>query len=142
MKKIFVALTVFLFIFNAAAYPHCQIPCGIYDDNARFVRIAENITTIEKSMNNIIELSQEEKPVYNQIVRGVNNKDEHAEDIIEIATNYFLAQRVEPGEGNEMKLDLLHKMIYSSMKAKQTTELKYVAELRMILVDFQAAYIK
>jgi len=39
-------------------YSHCQIPCGIYDDPARLAMIAENITTIEKAMKSIEELSE------------------------------------------------------------------------------------
>ena len=61
-------------------YSHCQIPCGIYDDPARLAAIAENITTVEKAMKSIEELSAQPKPNMNQIVRWVNTKDEHAED--------------------------------------------------------------
>ena len=41
-------------------HSHCQIPCGIYNGPARFDMIAENITTIEKSMRQITELSQKD----------------------------------------------------------------------------------
>ena len=37
-------------ILASIAYSHCQIPCGIYNDQMRFDTIAEHITTIEKSM--------------------------------------------------------------------------------------------
>ena len=57
------------------ALAHCQIPCGIYDDPARFSLMAEHITTIEKAMKTIIDLSGEKKPNYNQLVRWVQNKD-------------------------------------------------------------------
>ena len=35
------------------AQSHCQIPCGIYGDDARFEELAEHIRTIEKSMAQI-----------------------------------------------------------------------------------------
>ena len=35
---------------------HCQIPCGIYDDKARFATMREHVATIEKSMAQIVEL--------------------------------------------------------------------------------------
>ena len=38
---------------GATVYAHCQIPCGIYNDPARFTDMADHITTIEKSMNQI-----------------------------------------------------------------------------------------
>lgn len=135
-------------VFGSLAYSHCQIPCGIYDDEARFGDIAEHITTIEKSMKLITELSDQAKPNMNQIVRWVNNKDQHADELSEIVTYYFMAQRVKlPEEGdakaqNEYvrKLTLLHKMLVYSMKAKQTTDLSNVQELRSLLDEFQKIY--
>ena len=50
---------------------HCEIPCGIYDDEMRINMIAENITTVEKSMKQIIELSGQDKQNMKQIVRWV-----------------------------------------------------------------------
>jgi len=56
--------------FASIVYSHCQIPCGIYDDSVRFDMLAEHITTIEKSMKQITELSQVEKPNFNQVPLG------------------------------------------------------------------------
>ncbi|MDY6953871.1 MAG: superoxide dismutase [Ni], partial [Thermodesulfobacteriota bacterium] len=41
-----------LFVVSYAS-AHCEIPCGIYDDQMRIDMIAEHITTIEKSMKQI-----------------------------------------------------------------------------------------
>jgi len=136
-------------VFGSLAYSHCQIPCGIYDDDARFDAIAEHITTIEKSMKLITELSGEDKPNMNQIVRWVNNKDHHADELSEIVTYYFMAQRVKlPAAGdtkayNEYvkKLTLLHEMLVYSMKSKQTTDLDNVEKLRAALEKFHQAYV-
>ncbi len=78
-KLIAGAVVVSAAVFGSLAYCHCQIPCGIYDDEARFASISEHITTIEKSMKEIERLSAEAKPNMNQIVRWVNNKDQHAD---------------------------------------------------------------
>jgi nickel superoxide dismutase len=43
----------------------------------RIDMIHENIITIEKSMNMINELATGDKMNYNQMVRWVNNKEEH-----------------------------------------------------------------
>jgi nickel superoxide dismutase len=130
-------------------YSHCQIPCGIYDDPARLAAIAENITTIEKAMKSIEELSAQQKPNMNQIVRWVNVKDEHAEDIAHIASYYFMAQRIKPVDKGDAagyekyikQLTLLHEMLVYSMKAKQTTDLANVEKLRSLLADFRSAYL-
>jgi len=135
-------------VFGSLAYSHCQIPCGIYDDGARFSAIAEHITTIEKSMKEIESLSADSKPNMNQIVRWVNNKDNHADELSEIVTYYFMAQRIKfPPDGDVAannayvkKLTLLHHMLVYSMKAKQTTDLSNVEKLRQLLADFQKAY--
>jgi nickel superoxide dismutase len=130
-------------------YSHCQMPCGIYDDPARLAAIAENITTIEKAMKSIEELLAGQKPNMNQIVRWVNTKEEHAEDIAHIASFYFMAQRIKPADKSDAagyekyikQLTLLHEMIIYSMRAKQTTDLANVEKLRLLLADFRSAYI-
>jgi nickel superoxide dismutase len=135
-------------IFASMSYSHCQIPCGIYDDQMRFDMIAEHITTIEKSMKLITELSGQTNANMNQIVRWVQNKDMHADELSEIVTHYFMAQRLSlPPEDNVKahdeyvkKLTLLHKMLVYSMKAKQTTDLVYVEKLRSTLAEFRSAY--
>ena len=131
------------------ALAHCQIPCGIYDDPARFSLMAEHITTIEKAMKTIIDLSGEKKPNYNQLVRWVQNKDHHADQLSEIVTYYFMAQRIKPPkqEGEEARqkyveqITSLHQMLVYSMKAKQTTELENVEKLRILLEAFRASYL-
>lgn len=126
-------------------FAHCQIPCGIYNDPARFTLLAERITTIEKSMKQIESLSKAEKLNHNQITRWVNNKESHADEFSEIVTYYFLAQRVKPAKADDAayvnKVVLLHKMLVSAMKAKQTTDLAHVEALRKNLEAFKAAYL-
>ena len=148
-KKIVLgAVFVSAIVFGSLAYSHCQIPCGIYDDEARFNTMAEHITTIEKSMKLIESLSAQEKPNMNQIVRWVNNKEVHADEMSNIITYYFMAQRIKiPPEGDTKahsayvkNLTLLHEMLVYSMKAKQTTDLKNVEKLKSLLNQFHESY--
>ena len=147
-KLIFGAVFVSAIVFGSLAYSHCQIPCGIYDDEARFNTMAEHIKTIEKSMKLIETLSTEDKPNMNQIVRWVNNKEKHADEISHIVTYYFMAQRVKlPAKGNTKayseyvkKLTLLHEMLIYAMKTKQTTDLDNVDKLRSLLDEFHKVY--
>ena len=133
---------------GSLAYSHCQIPCGIYDDPARFDEIAEHITTIEKSMIEIMELSKDPAKNANQLIRWVMNKDEHADEISHVVTFYFMAQRIKlPAEGDAnaqkdyvKKLTLLHEMLIYSMKSKQTTDLANVEKLRSLLKEFREVY--
>ena len=150
MKRLvpFVLLPLFLSALHGSAFAHCEIPCGIYGDEARFSAIAENLKTIEKSMNQINLLSAEAGKNANQLVRWVNNKETHADQIREIVAQYFLAQRVkapandDPAAGKtySRKLALLHQMIVSAMKCKQTADPAHVKKSRELLEAFQALY--
>lgn len=150
IRKRIVAVSVLTVvgILVSMAYSHCQIPCGIYGDQMRFDTITEHITTIEKSMKLITELSGQDKPNMNQIVRWVQNKEDHADEISHIVSYYFMAQRVKlPAKGdtkahNEYvkKLTLLHQMLVYTMKAKQTTDLANVEQLKSSLNEFHKVY--
>ena len=147
-KAVVLVILALVIVLSSMVYSHCQIPCGIYGDPARFDMIAENITTIEKSMKQITELSKPNKPNMNQITRWVNNKEKHTDELSHIVTYYFMAQRIKPVDKtngkayNEYikKLTLLHEILIYSMKAKQTTDLANVERLRGLLTEFRAAY--
>jgi len=149
MKRFISGLIGVAIIFAASAqvFAHCQIPCGIFDDQMRFEMMREDVDTIAKSMREIKKLSGKQTKNYNQIVRWVNNKDDHAEKIEDAASYYFLAQRVKPVAKNSKDYErytqqviLLHKIIIQSMKAKQTTSQKHVKNLRGLIQKFEHSY--
>lgn len=127
---------------------HCEIPCGIYADSLRIQIIDEHITTIEKSMNQINEIAVSAKPDYNQLIRWVMNKEDHAEKIQDIVSQYFLHQRIKLTEASGQEthkkyithLTHLHELLVYAMKSKQTTDLANVASLRSSLQAFSKAY--
>ncbi len=123
------------------ALSHCEIPCGIYDDLMRVKMISEHIVTIEKSMNQIVKL-QEEKPVnYNQLVRWVMNKEDHANELQEIVSQYFMTQRIKADATNyEKKLTLLHQLLVYAMNCKQTTDLSNTEKMKTLLKEFEKLY--
>ena len=140
------AIATGLTIERAAA--HCQIPCGIYNDELRVQLMEEDVTTIEKSIKEIGALSKTLPPNYNQLVRWVMNKEEHADKVQEIVSDYFLAQRIKhPGttEGEAFdkyvaQLTLLHQIHVAAMKAKQSADPATVAPLRDLIAKFRVAY--
>jgi nickel superoxide dismutase len=126
---------------------HCQIPCGIYDDELRVQLIEEHIGTVEKSMQQIIALGKEQPVNFNQLVRWIDNKEQHAQEIQDIVTAYFMAQRVKPKAESEdgralyiSQLTLLHHIQIHAMKAKQSTDLAEVEALRSLVLEFRKAY--
>jgi nickel superoxide dismutase len=123
------------------ALAHCEIPCGIYDDQMRVHLIAEHITTVEKSMRRIVELSGQKSINHNQLVRWITNKEQHADKIQHIVTQYFMTQRIKSATKDyEKKLVVLHKMLVHAMECKQTTDLAHVGELRSLLEEFEKLY--
>ncbi|MFH1965988.1 MAG: superoxide dismutase [Ni] [Acidobacteriota bacterium] len=95
-KTLFLILFGFTFfiIFNSTAAAHCEIPCGIYDDEARVAMLLEHTTTIEKSMREVKALENADPGNANQLIRWVMNKEHHANELQEIVTQYFMTQRV------------------------------------------------
>ena len=142
-KRWFQVLLAVSVIFFTTSYvaAHCEIPCGIYDDEMRINMIAEHITTIEKSMKEIMNLGAQNPINYNQLIRWVSNKEDHANEIQEIVSQYFMTQRIKPDTKNyTQKLALLHKMLIYSMNCKQTTDLSHITMLRSLLKEFQMLY--
>ena len=120
---------------------HCEIPCGIYDDQLRADLIAEHSTTIEKSMKKIVELSKQNPVNYNQLVRWVSNKEKHADEIQHLVTQYFMTQRLKPdAKKYSEKLAVLHKMLIYAMKCKQSTDVAHVSTLRSLTKEFEILY--
>ena len=132
-------LLVLLSVSGASA--HCEIPCGIYDDHMRIHLIEEDATTIEKAMKQIVKLGGETPINYNQLVRWITNKETHANRIQETVYQYFMAQRIKAGDDNyQEKLVLLHQMLVTAMKCKQTTDPSNVENLRKALRAFEKLY--
>lgn len=139
MTKAALYLTVMVLfgaISTATVKAHCQIPCGIYDDQMRIHMMEEHVATIEKSMKQI-----ESEQTQNQVVRWVLNKEKHADELSEIVTYYFLAQRIKPNMDHyEENLKTLHEILIYSMKAKQTTDLANVGKLRELIHNLEHSY--
>ena len=144
MKTMVVSVTIgFIIVLfmtvNVAA--HCEIPCGIYNDELRANLIYEHTTTIEKSMLKILELSKQNPTNYNQLVRWVSNKEDHASEIQHIVSQYFMTQRIKSDSKNyTQKVTLLHQMLQFAMKCKQTTDVNHVKKLRSLLNEFEVLY--
>ena len=113
-------------------HAHCQIPCGIYDDHARVQSMLEDAATVEKSARLIAELAgKSDAQSQNQLVRWVMNKEKHAQNIIATICDYFLTQRVKPGQKDYAeRLAKHHAVIVAAMKAKQNADMTTAKTLK------------
>ncbi len=135
-----------LFFSGQKVSAHCEIPCGIYGDSLRITLLYEHITTIEKSMNQIIALEKSDDDA-NQLVRWVINKEEHAVKMQEIISQYFMHQRIKPVDVGDLgrntyvkQLELMHRLSIYAMKSKQSTNLELMGQMRETLHLFEHAY--
>ncbi len=144
-KKMVVG-TLMVFALSMASagsvFAHCQVPCGIYDDHARVSMMAEDVTTVEKSMKLIVSLADKNDPLSkNQLVRWVNTKELHAQKIISTMTDYFLTQRVKASQADYVeRLKDHHAVIVAAMKAKQNVDQEFVVKLREAVTKLEKYY--
>ena len=127
---------------NIRLFAHCQIPCGIYSDAAQIIQIKEDLQTIEKSILMINRLSGETDPQsLNQLNRWISSKEEHAQNIHDIISQYFLTQRIKQSSRNyENELITLHQLLVSVMKCKQSVDKENVKKSDKLLDDFSQLY--
>lgn len=112
------------------AAAHCQVPCGIYDDQARITAMREDATTIRKAIAQINELAGANNPLgMNQATRWVMTKEHHASHIITVVAEYFLTQKLTPAakgdptyNGYLASLADHHAVMRAAMKTKQTAD--------------------
>ena len=144
-----VCILMLALLMPSFAKAHCEVPCGIYADELRIQAITEDITTIEKASKSIVALSSEGDKNYNQIVRWVVTKEEHAKAIQETVYQYFMTQRIKPkteadGEAYTKyvtELKLLHTLLVQAMKSKQSTSLEPIEGMREALEAFKVSYL-
>jgi len=73
----------------------------------------------------------------------VNNKEEYSNKIIDVMSNYFLAQRIKPDHKNyEKMLKSVHNVIVFAMKNKQNSDVKIADELQNNLDELRSLYIE
>ena len=143
MKTIYLTIPALLSLLLAnISFGHCQVPCGVYTDDLRFMQMLEDTTTIEKSSNLIIELSsKDDGQSQNQLARWVSTKESHASKIQKIIAEYFLTQRIKSSASNyEALLKGAHSVMVAAMKCKQSTEASAAKNLKASILAFQKIY--
>ena len=135
-----------LLMISTQLHAHCQIPCGVYDDTMRVKMIEEHTLTILKSMN-YISSNQNDLEQQNQVARWIINKEEHAQEIQNIVSEYFLTQRIKLKDNSKESKDLyhaqlavLHSILVDAMKCKQTIDSNMTTSLLENLNKFVNLY--
>lgn len=126
------------------AWSHCQVPCGVYGDPARFSQMLEDQTTIAKAIDQISELTgKKDAKSANQLNRWVAAKEDHASKIQKIIAEYFLTQRIKPSsEKYGALLKGAHSVMVAAMKCKQGADTQTADTLKSAIKSFQQVYEK
>ena len=118
----------------------------IRDSAMRVKMIEEHTLTILKSMN-YIKTNQNDLQQQNQVTRWIMNKEQHAQEIQEIISEYFLTQRIKLKDGSKESKDLyhaqlavLHSILLDAMKCKQTIDTSITNSLLENLNKFVNLY--
>jgi nickel superoxide dismutase len=142
MKHLICIAAAMAFAIPTNLSAHCQVPCGIFDDDNVIGSLRTDHTTIAKACTEIVALSKDPSANAQQIVRWTTNKESHAQDIQDKVLNYFLAQRLKLPETDAdkaaymEKLALCHEIIVAAMKCKQSTDAANVEKLGTLLDSF------
>ena len=142
-------LSFVTFLFTSLSVPqwlsaHCQVPCGVYGDPARFTQMLEDQTTIAKAFSQIHELAgKKDAQSANQLSRWVTTKEDHANKIQKIIAEYFLTQRIKSSASHyDELLKGAHSVMVAAMKCKQSADAKTADTLKSAIEAFQKTYEK
>lgn len=130
-------------LFATIAMAHCQVPCGIYADQARFEQLLEDEHTISKAQLQLNELTGDDidAQTVNQLSRWVSTKEDHATNIQNTITHYFLAQRIKSDNPDYVKqLTAAHGVIVAAMKCKQSADPATAKALETAIFALYKAY--
>ena len=121
---------------------HCEVPCGIYDDNARINAMYEDQSTIAKAIDNIVETAgTHDATGHNQLARWISTKEAHATSIQQTIAQYFMTQRIKADDEQYVeKLTAAHAVMVAAMKCKQSADPATAEALHEAIHGFQHAY--
>lgn len=145
MKRLLIAAVLVSTACLPMAYlgAHCEVPCGIYDDGARFTEMKEDQATIAKAITQIGELSgTHDATGHNQLARWVATKEAHATNTQHIIAQYFMTQKIKPDAEHYVdKLTTAHGVLVAAMKCKQSADPAMAEALSAAIKKFEVAYV-
>jgi len=145
MKRLLLVAILVCSAFLPMAYlaAHCEVPCGIYDDGARFTEMKEDQATIAKAIAQIGELAgTHDANGHNQLARWVATKEAHATKTQHVIAQYFMTQKIKPDAEHYVdKLTAAHGVLVAAMQCKQSAEPAAAESLKAAIEKFEAVYV-
>lgn len=108
-------------------FAHCQMPCGIYHDEMVYDQIDQYVETMVKGISVLQDNKFSTVQDRNVFVRWVMEKDTASDQVADVLTEYFLQQKIKPGDPDTAKRVLsCHKLLFLLVQIKQNADLKIV----------------
>lgn len=141
MNKKYFALSLCLITAPIILSAHCQMPCGIYHDDMVFDQIDQYVETMYKGMSMLRNSKFDDADSRNTFVRWVALKEKLSDDTAQLLMEYFLQQKIKPGEPDTAKrLESVHKMLFLIVKVKQNTDRKVIEEFNDVWEKFKLMF--
>lgn len=124
-KKITFTCLTSLLLLHSQLISHCQMPCGIYHDDMVFDQVDQYIETMAKGISVMNDDKFKNSHDYNEFIRWVILKENSSDDVADILTEFFLQQKIKPGEDDTPKrLAAVHKLLFLLVAIKQNSDMK------------------
>lgn len=125
MIKKFLFTCVSLLFAQSTLLSHCQMPCGIYHDDMVFDQIDQYIETMAKGISVMNDNKFKTVHDYNELTRWIMLKEESSDDVATVLTEFFLQQKIKPGEDDtQKKITSAHKLLFLLVAVKQNADMK------------------
>jgi len=129
MKQLVLAALALCLVSVEKLEAHCQMPCGIYNDDMIYDYIDQYIKTMYKGvsvMNNSKFSNPQER---NEFIRWVIEKEKKSDEIAAMITQYFLQQKIKGGEPDTAKrLASAHNLLCTLVTIKQHSSTEFIEE--------------
>jgi len=126
--------------FSSPLSAHCQMPCGIYDDQMIYDEVDQFYLTMYKCVkaleNNQFKTDEDK----NQFIRWVITKENKCNELAMLITVYFLQQKIMPIDDNAELVKSLHKLLFQLVAIKQNVDIKIVKKFGKEWENFKTLF--
>jgi len=107
---------------------HCQMPCGIYDDQMVYDEVNQFYLTMFKAVKALQNNKFNSDEDRNQFIRWVMTKERLCNEIAMLLTTYFFQQKIMPIDDNIDMVKSLHRLLFQLVAIKQNVDIKIVKD--------------
>lgn len=130
----------FFFLIPFFLSAHCQMPCGIYNDQMVYDRVTEYYLTMYKAVKALEHNPMKTVDDFNTLVRWVMTKERLSDEIAELLSSYFLQQKIKPLDANVQLVQSIHRLLCQVVVIKQNVDIKLVEEFNKEWEHFKTLF--